>query len=115
MAGPPAVERSRPMSKFVLVYTGGAGMAQTPEEQEKAMAAWGAWFGELGSAVVEIGNPFGASTAVKAGGTTGSTSTHLGGYSVIEADSLEGAAKSVDHCPVLESGGSVEIYEAIAM
>ncbi len=53
------------MGKYVLVYTGGS-MAETPEAQEAAMKAWISWFGTLGSAVVEAGNPFGPSTAVTA-------------------------------------------------
>ena len=31
------------------------------------MEAWGAWFGSLGDSVVDIGNPFGGSTAVADG------------------------------------------------
>ena len=46
------------MAKFVYVYTGGQ-MAETPAAQEEAMQAWGAWFGTLGDAVTDGGNPFG--------------------------------------------------------
>ena len=53
------------MGKFVLAYTGGA-MEQSPEAQQQAMAAWGAWFGQLGDAVVDAGAPFGASESVAA-------------------------------------------------
>lgn len=102
------------MGKYVLAYTGGS-MAQTPEAQEAAMQKWGAWFGTLGSAVVDGGNPFGASTAVTGNGKTGATKTGLSGYSVIEADSLELAAKLADGCPVLDGGGTVEVFEALPM
>ena len=44
------------MANYVLAYTGG-GMAQTEAEREAAMAAWGAWFGTLGPAIVDAGNP----------------------------------------------------------
>ena len=102
------------MGKYVFAYTGGS-MAETPEAQEAAMQAWGAWFGTLGSAVIEPGNPFGPSTAVPGNGKTGATKTGLSGYSVIEADSLEIAAKLADGCPVLDGGGAVEVFEAIPM
>ncbi len=102
------------MGKYVIVYTGGS-MAQTPEAQEASMQAWGAWFGTLGSAVTEIGNPFGASTAVIADGSTAAATTGLTGYSVIEAADLKLAAKLVDGCPILADGGSVEVFEAIEM
>ena len=102
------------MSKYVLAYKGGK-MAETPEAQEAAMQKWGAWFGTLGSAVIDGGNPFGPSTAVKAGGATAAATAALTGYSIIEADTIELAAKLVDGCPVLESGGTVEVYEALPM
>lgn len=98
------------MAKFVLAYRGGA-MAETEAEQEAAMQAWGAWFGSLGAAVLDGGNPFGASAAV--GG--GEAASGLTGYSILEADSLAAATDLAGGCPVLGSGGSVDVYEAIPM
>ena len=102
------------MGKYVFAYKGGS-MAETPEAQEAAMQAWGEWFGTLGSSVIDGGNPFGASTAVESEGSTGPATAGLTGYSVIEADSLELAAKAAGGCPVLGAGGTVEVYEAIPM
>ena len=78
------------------------------------MQAWGAWFGGLGSSVTDQGNPFGKSTAVTSGGTGGSAS-NIGGYSIITADSLDDATTKADGCPVLQTGGTVEVYEALEM
>jgi hypothetical protein len=108
------LQRRSQMGKYVLAYTGGS-MAETTAEQEAVMQAWMGWFGELGSAVIDGGNPFGPSTAVTSDGSTAATAAGLTGYSVIEADSLELAAKLAKGCPVLTSGGSVEVYETIAM
>jgi hypothetical protein len=102
------------MAKFVYVYTGGQ-MADTPQEQEAAMQAWGAWFGTLGGAVTDMGNPFGASATVKAGGSSDGGASAAGGYSILEADSLADATAKAAGCPVLDHGGAVEVYEAIAM
>jgi len=102
------------MTKFVYLFTGGQ-MAETPEAQEESMRAWGAWFGGLGDAVADMGNPFGAGTTVKNGGSTNGGASQLGGYSIINAESLAEAATKADGCPVLASGGSVEVYEALAM
>ena len=96
------------MSNYLFAYRGGAGMATTDEEREAAMAAWGAWFGGLGDAIVDPGNPFGPSTTVGGNGAS-----ELSGYSVIKSDSLDAATKLVDGCPVLSSGGSVDVYETI--
>ena len=99
------------MGKFVLVYRGGA--APTSEaDGAKVMEAWMGWFGTLGAAVVDGGNPFGASTAVQADGSSAAVTAGLSGYSILTSDSLAGAATLAKGCPILAAGGSVEVYEA---
>ena len=95
------------MGKYVLAYKGGK-MAETDEEREAAMNAWGSWFGGLGPAVVDAGNPFAGSTAVGGDSTSGLT-----GYSILSADSLDAASKLAEGCPVLTNGGAVEVYEVL--
>jgi hypothetical protein len=102
------------MAKFLYLYAGGQ-MAETPEAQEKAMQEWTAWFGTLGDSVADIGNPFGAGTTIKNGGASDGGASKLGGYSIINAESLTDAASKAKGCPVLKSGGSVEVYEALVM
>src|SRR5262245_21208497 len=100
------------MSTYVLVYTGGGGMEQPEEAQQQAMAVWGAWFGGLGDAVVDGGNPFGPSASVAPDkSVSNSASSGHTGYSVLKADSLQAATEMAKGCPVLASGGTVEVYE----
>lgn len=96
------------MSKYVLVYQGGA-MAETEAAQQAAMTAWGQWFGSLGDAVVDGGAPFGPSKAV-GGGTSASGLT---GYSILQAGSLDDAVKKAEGCPIVAEGGRVDVYETI--
>lgn len=99
------------MPKYVLVYKGG-GVPEGEAEQQKVMAAWGAWYGQLGAAVVDGGNPFGPSAAVSAAGEIrDGAPSGLSGYSVISADSLQAATEMAKGCPVRDSGGSIEVYE----
>jgi hypothetical protein len=98
------------MSNYLFAYRGGQ-MAETDEERQAVMAAWGAWFGELGEAIVDPGNPFAGSKSV--GAANGSAGSALTGYSVIKSDSLDGAAELAKGCPVLSGGGSVDVYETI--
>jgi hypothetical protein len=102
------------MSRYLFAYRGGAGMAETPEDQEKVMAAWGAWFGQLGDAVVDGGAPFGAGTSVTSSDGSGPAGA-LGGYSIVSAPTLEGAVALTEGCPILGEGGTVEVYECIEM
>jgi hypothetical protein len=101
------------MPNYLLAYRGG-GMAATDEERNAANAAWGNWFGKLGPAVVDPGNPFGPSDSVGPGGNpNGGAASGLTGYSVLSADSLSAATELAKGCPVLDSGGSVDVYETI--
>jgi hypothetical protein len=100
------------MANYLLAYTGG-GMAQTEAEREAAMAAWGQWFGVLGSAVVDPGNPVGASASVGAAGSNGAARSGITGYSIVAADSLDAATALVKDCPVIANGGGVDVYETI--
>ena len=101
------------MADFLLVYRGG-GMPETEEEQARVMDAWAAWFGQLGPAVKDPGNPFTPeSKTISADGSISDTTSapQATGYSIITADSLGAAVDLAKGCPVLEGGASVEVYE----
>ncbi len=101
------------MANYALAYKGGK-MAETDEERERVMAAWGEWMGALGSSLVDVGNPFGASATVMNDGTVSDgAASALTGYSILDADSLAAATELAKGCPVLANGGSVEVYETI--
>jgi hypothetical protein len=103
------------MSKFVLTYTGG-NAPQTPAEGEAVMAAWMAWFGELGASVIDGGNPFSDAKTVTADGSIkDGGSSALGGYSIIDAVDLADAVSKAKGCPVLQAGGAVDVYTAMDM
>ena len=101
--------------KYLLVYYGGA-MASTPEAQAELMKAWEAWFTGLGKAVVDGGNPFsGKVKSVSSGGAIGDgpIARIASGYSILEAGSIDEAAKMATGCPVLKSGGQIAVYETV--
>jgi hypothetical protein len=103
------------MAKYVFAYTGGQ-MPDTDAEREAVYTAWTQWFGRLGPAVLDRGNPFADSKTVRSGGSiNGKGASALGGYSILNADSLAAAAELAKGCPVLTRGGSVEVYEALEM
>lgn len=105
------------MTKFVLIYTGGMGMELDEEKKAVVMADWGAWYAKMGEAIVDGGNPFGASKSISAAGVSDGPagSPAATGYTVISAASLdEAVTKSKDH-PHVKHGGQVSIYEAFEM
>ena len=100
------------MGKYVFVYHGGS-MAETEEERQAQMAKWGAWFGQLGGAIVDGGAPVGAVRTVNGAGAQDGAPNPVSGYTLIEADSLDAASEMAGGCPVIERGGSVEVGETI--
>ncbi len=100
----------------MFAYSGGNGVSANEAERDAQMAKWGQWLGQLGSAVVDVGAPTGTAKTV---GTRGSVSDGgscgLTGYSIVSADTLDSAVELAKGCPVIEVGGAVDVYEAIAM
>ena len=89
------------MPKFLFSY-------RVPEDYQPGAEtgkAWEAWFESLGSSRIDTGH------GVLATRTLGSldAGTRLGGYSVVTADDMEGAAALAAGCPALRLGGGVEI------
>jgi len=104
------------MANYVFVYSGGKGVAADEAEREAQYAKWGQWFGELGSAIVDGGAATGSAKTVGPGGSlSDGGSRGMTGYSIVAADSLDSAVELAKGCPVLEIGGAVDVYEAIAM
>jgi hypothetical protein len=101
------------MAKFVLAYLGGS-MPEGEAAQKAVMEQWMGWFGQLGAAIVDGGAPFGASKAIASNGAVSDGGkAGLTGYSILEAGSIDEAATMAKGCPVLSSGGTVEVYEAM--
>jgi hypothetical protein len=104
------------MAKYLFVYHGG-GHPANPAEAQEVMNAWGAWFGALGAAVIDGGNPVGKSYTVKPDGSLhdGGGANPASGYSLIEAASVEDAYAKAKGCPLLKAGGSIEFAQAMDM
>lgn len=105
------------MGKYMVIYTGGGGMNADPEEQQRIMAEWGAWYGQMGEAIVDGGAPFGAAKHLAGNGIQDGPlgSMPATGYTVIAADSLDAAAKSCENHPHLSDGGQVQVFDCVDM
>jgi len=76
--------------------------------------SWMAWFGSIGEHLVDVGNPIQGGTLVKGGSVTELTSFDdlVGGYSLINANDIEEAAKLAKTCP---NEAGIRIFETIPM
>lgn len=89
-------------------------MGQTQQEQQQIMAQWGQWFGSLGQAIVDGGTPFAGSSSVASDGSVKSGgASQLTGYSILKADDMSSATNMAKGCPVLSTGGTIEVYESL--
>jgi hypothetical protein len=52
---------------------------------------------------------------VSGGGVSDVGASKAAGYSIIDASSLSDATAKTTGCPVLDGGGSVDVYEVIPM
>jgi YCII-related domain len=90
------------MDQFLFSYRMPAGFRPG---SPGALAAWTAWFEELGDLVVDRGNPVFRSSTVG----DCNPQTTLGGYTLVQADDLEAAVALAKGCPSLDDGGGVEV------
>ncbi len=103
------------MPDYIIAYHGGR-KPESPEEGAKHMAKWKAWIGGLGDAVVNPGTPLGKSKTVSSGGVSDDGGSNpLTGYSIVKADSMDGALEMAKECPFLEVGGTLEVAEVMNM
>ena len=93
------------MPTYLLVYRSAT---NSPPADQDAMAAWQAFFEDLGSNLVDIGNPIFARNEL---GDCSNTTTLLGGYSIIAADDIQTAVDLAGRCPELSRDGGVEVGE----
>ena len=100
-------------ANYLLLYSGGS-IPETPEEQAAVMQAWIDWFTNLGSALVDGGNPFsGAVKSLNRNGAVSDSAASLqaSGYSIIQADSLDEAVALASACPALQGGAQITVFE----
>ena len=105
------------MAKYMMVYKGEAtDMSEmTPEQGQAVMEAWGVWMGKVGSALTDIGAPFGPGSSLVDDGTSG-TAQSATGYSIVEANDMAHATSLADGHPYLSEGKgdyAIDIFELL--
>jgi hypothetical protein len=105
------------MRKYLVLYRAPISSQEqmakaSPDQKKAAMDAWMAWSARCGSAIIDMGAPLGETAYLRGSPGTG----HIGGYSFLQAESLDAARKLMEGHPHLEMpGASIEILETIPM
>ena len=104
------------MPDFMLAYHGGKA-PETQEEGARVMAAWQAWYEEMGQDVVHPGNPVGMSKTVSVNGIADNGGSNpLSGFTIIRANDIEAACEMAAKNPmVVDGSGTAEVAPLIEM
>lgn len=85
------------------------------EEREKGMAEWGTWMKKNMAIFADMGGPTGKNMQVTPSGVS-QVSNDIGGYSIVQAESAEAAAKMLADNPHFHLPGSViDLAEIVPM
>lgn len=110
------------MKNFIVIYHAPAeamaAMAEaTPEQKMEGMKPWMAWKDTVGEKMVDFGAPLMPGLKLLPDGTTGNSTKEVTGYSIIQADDMEGAKSLLKGHPHLAWAGGcdIELHECIAM
>jgi hypothetical protein len=105
------------VKKFLVLYKASAAefqkaMSSTPEQQKAGMDAWMAWADKAKGAIVDMGAPLGKALRVTNGGASPVTND-LGGYSILQAESKEALAQTLEGHPHFMMGpaSAIEVVE----
>ena len=103
------------MAQYIMIYLGG-NQPSTPEAGKQHFAKYKEWLSSLGAAAVSPANPMKNTHTISADGTVAeSGTTGMSGYTIVEADSMQGALEMAKACPFLDIGGSLEVSELMKM
>jgi hypothetical protein len=107
-----------PMAKFLFVYRGGmaARARMSPEAIEQEKQKWFKWLGEglqkgwvldVGDGLTPEGRVVNAQLVTD--GPFVESKEVVGGFSIVQADTIDAAAQLAKGCPGLVHGGTVEV------
>lgn len=113
------------MNEFLLIFRRDAAgqFAMSPEQIQAMMKPWQDWMGSLAAQnkLVSAGNRLQPEGRVVKPGNVVTDGPYVelkeavGGYTIINASSLEEAAELAKGCPIYSIGGSVEVRAIIPM
>ena len=98
------------MNRFLVTYHG-SGMPDDPALMEQAKMAFGNWVAGAGDAIVDPGAPVRMVTQVATEG--GTEAVEIGGYSIIQADSIEDATAVLSSHPYVARGGRLQVNQIL--
>jgi hypothetical protein len=109
------------MSKYIYIYRRSRSIADevTPEQMQQQMQKWQTWIDDglqkgwlldAGDGLTQEGRVVNAKKVVTDGPFVEAKEI-VGGFSIVQADTINAAAELAKGCPVLLTGGTVEVRQ----
>ena len=109
------------MKNFVVIYHASTSAqeqmsAATPEEMQEGMAPWMDWVAKCGDGLVDLGTPLGGGQKLSKSGSSPSNKDVVG-YSILQAEDIQGAIALLQGHPHLEmaAGCEIEVHESMPL
>ncbi|MBT8160657.1 MULTISPECIES: hypothetical protein [Arthrobacter] len=106
------------MKKFVILYKAPQSAesmmdSNSPEAAAEGMKLWMDWAAKAGDGLVDLGTPLGGGKVVGNSGVS-DAETGVGGYSVLQAEDMDGALKLLEGHPhfLMSPEATIHVYEA---
>ena len=100
------------MAKYLVTYHGSQPPSD-PAVMEQAKAAFGQWLQAAGNVVLDPGAPTHFTTQVS--NEIPAAAVEIGGYSIIEAPSLDEALQILRSHPFVSRGGTLQVNEIMSV
>jgi hypothetical protein len=109
------------MKKFIVIYNSPASAMEqmqkaSPEDMKKGMEQWMAWAKKCGDGLVDMGTPLSGGQKISKSGSSPSEKNVVG-YSILQAENMEGAKALLEGHPHLEwaNGCEIEVHESMPL
>lgn len=109
------------MKKYIVLYHAPKGAMEnmpkvSPEDAKKSMEPWMTWAKKCGAGLLDLGLPLGAAMKVAKNGISTSDSTVVG-YSILQAENMDGAVTMLENHPHLQwmDSCTIEVHEAMPL
>jgi len=108
------------MKKYIVIYHApnelNAKMAEsTQEDMDKGMEDWMTWAAKCGDKLIDLGNPLMGGQKVLPDGNSQSSTHDVSGYSILQAEDMEGAKSLLVGHPHLawDAACEIEVHEVM--
>jgi hypothetical protein len=110
------------MKNFIVIYHAPEdAMKQSaemsPDEMKKGMEPWMVWANKCGDNLVDMGTPLSSGIKLSPDGKSSNSNNGVVGYSILQAENLEGAKSLMEGHPHLQwdADCGIEIHETMPL